>query len=332
MATKTAIWVHATLNRARFAGRRKLKDGKWDKQRDKQERDDGSGEARRRPVEPSLLNGWAADGACWYTSTDPREVLRWVIGTQTVWILLSSVGEVGAFLIILGYLIVNEGGETLELITTHWKLDTRGFRTDTQLGATYTSEASRRAGLYPLVACLLTISTAVLDLYSEQKKLSMQGFVIDLAILAGRPLIYVLLAATDPSFIRAIRAIRHPEFELGTGPLRVWRSGQQTMPTGCLSTVVIDMPPNDVKCEPGWSRKEPTREQSPTATGTSSSSAEEWNTGADRGQGGIAMNLTPTQPGAFSSFHKWDTALGVGTWTHAPTNFTFIGRYGNYAQ
>ncbi|KAJ7895199.1 hypothetical protein B0H14DRAFT_2681572 [Mycena olivaceomarginata] len=242
--------------------------------------------------------GWAADGACWYTGTDPREVLRWVIGTQTVWILLSSVGEVGAFLIILGYLIVNE-------------LNTRGFRTDTQLGATYTSEASRRAGsnflmfrniilrigLYPLVACLLNISTAVLDLYSEQKKLSMQGFVIDLAILAGRPLIYVLLAATDPSFIRAIRAIRHPEFELGTGPHRVWRSGQQTMPTGCLSTVIIDMPPNDVECEPGWSRKEPTREQSPTATGTSSSSAEEWNTGADRGQGGIAMNLTPTQPG-----------------------------------
>jgi hypothetical protein len=26
-------------------------------------------------------------------------------------------------------------------------------------------------GLYPLVACLLNISTAVLDLYSEQKKL-----------------------------------------------------------------------------------------------------------------------------------------------------------------
>jgi hypothetical protein len=34
--------------------------------------------------------------------------LRWLIGTQTVWILLASVGEVGAFLIILGYLIVNE--------------------------------------------------------------------------------------------------------------------------------------------------------------------------------------------------------------------------------
>jgi hypothetical protein len=50
----------------------------------------------------------AADGGCWYTSTDPREVLRWLIGTQTVWILLASVGEVGAFLIILGYLIVNE--------------------------------------------------------------------------------------------------------------------------------------------------------------------------------------------------------------------------------
>ncbi|KAJ7844282.1 hypothetical protein B0H13DRAFT_2096826, partial [Mycena leptocephala] len=196
--------------------------------------------------------GGAADGGCWYTSTDPREVLRWLIGTQTVWILLAS-------------------------------LDTRGFRTDTQLGATYTSEASRRMGsnilmfrniifrigLYPLVACLLNISTAVLDLHSEQNKLSKQGFLIDLAIYAGRPLIYVLLAATDP-----------------------------TTPTGCLSTVIIDMPPNDVECEPGWSRKEPTQEQSPMATGTSASSAEEWNTATDRGQGGIVMNRTPTQPGS----------------------------------
>ncbi|KAJ7880131.1 hypothetical protein B0H13DRAFT_2542397 [Mycena leptocephala] len=242
---------------------------------------------------------WAVEGTCWYTGTDPREVLRWLIGTQTVWILLASLGEVGAFLIILGYLIVNE-------------LDTRAFRMDTQLGATHTSEASRRTGsnipmfrniilrigLYPLVACLLNISTAVLDFQSEETKLSMPGFLADLAIYAGRPLIYVLLAATDPSFIRAIQAIRHPEFDLGTGPHHVWHSAQQAMPTGCLSTVIIDMPPDDVECEPVWSRKEAMRQQSQTATGTSTSGAEEWDTGTDRGHVGIAMNPMPTQPGS----------------------------------
>jgi hypothetical protein len=56
-----------------------------------------------------LGNGrWAVDGTCWYSGTDPREVLRWLVGTQTVWILFASVGEVGAFLVILGYLIIHE--------------------------------------------------------------------------------------------------------------------------------------------------------------------------------------------------------------------------------
>jgi hypothetical protein len=35
-------------------------------------------------------------------------MLRWIIGTQTVWMMLASAGEVGAFLIIVGYLIAYE--------------------------------------------------------------------------------------------------------------------------------------------------------------------------------------------------------------------------------
>ncbi|KAJ7120026.1 hypothetical protein C8R44DRAFT_981986 [Mycena epipterygia] len=237
----------------------------------------------------------------------------------SIWILLASVGEVGAFLIILGYLIVYEvrsypsllGGETLELITTHWKLDARRIRADTQLGASYTSEASSRTGstilmfrniilrigLYPLTACLLNFSTTVLDLRSEQNRLSVPHFLtgLDLVIYAVRPLLYVLLAATDPSFIRALQALRHPESDFETGPHHVWRSTQRAMPTGCLSTVIIEMSPDEVECEPGGPRKEAAREQSQTATGTSTSGAEEWHTGTDRGQIGIATNPAPNQ-------------------------------------
>jgi hypothetical protein len=42
---------------------------------------------------------------CWYNST---EKFRWLIGTQTSWIMLFAVGEIAAFLIILGYLIAHE--------------------------------------------------------------------------------------------------------------------------------------------------------------------------------------------------------------------------------
>jgi hypothetical protein len=34
--------------------------------------------------------------------------LRWLIGTQTFWSIFASVGEVSAFVIILGYLIVHK--------------------------------------------------------------------------------------------------------------------------------------------------------------------------------------------------------------------------------
>jgi hypothetical protein len=78
--------------------------------------------------------------------------MRWLIGTQIFWILLASLGEVSAFLMILGHVVLYEvhsfpplyGGQTLSM--THRKLDTRRLCADTELSATHTSEASRRAG------------------------------------------------------------------------------------------------------------------------------------------------------------------------------------------
>ncbi|KAJ6494139.1 hypothetical protein DFH09DRAFT_1450822 [Mycena vulgaris] len=50
--------------------------------------------------------GWNTfSQACWYRGDDPAAILRWVIGTQTFWLLLVSVGEVIAFLTIMGYMI-----------------------------------------------------------------------------------------------------------------------------------------------------------------------------------------------------------------------------------
>ncbi|KAJ6530984.1 hypothetical protein DFH09DRAFT_933990 [Mycena vulgaris] len=50
--------------------------------------------------------GWNTfSQACWYRGDDPAAMLRWVIGTQTFWLLLVSAGEVIAFLTIIGYMI-----------------------------------------------------------------------------------------------------------------------------------------------------------------------------------------------------------------------------------
>ncbi|KAJ6553278.1 hypothetical protein B0H19DRAFT_1263677 [Mycena capillaripes] len=159
----------------------------------------------------------------------------------TFWFLLASVGEVCAFLIIVGYLIA-------------YTLDTRYFHTDSRLNATSASGDSLapaftvqmfrkiilRIGLYPLVSCLLNISTSVLDFYMmmyPEAELSLRLGVSDLVIYSARPLIYGLLAATDPSFLRALQALwyRESAAQSETQARHAYRSGQ------CLSTV-IEMP------------------------------------------------------------------------------------------
>ncbi|KAJ7730340.1 hypothetical protein B0H16DRAFT_1585408 [Mycena metata] len=205
--------------------------------------------------------GRAVNDTCWYRGTDPADSLRWLIGTQTVWILLTSWGEVSAFLLILTYLVIYE-------------LDTRRNRRDKQLSGTYTTEASRRTGssilrfrniivrigMYPLVSCLLNIGGAVLDLYeirhAELTKLNWRLSLADLAIYAGRPLIYGLLAATDPSFIRALRVLWHHESASELEANRDFSGAQWAAPSGCLSTVIIEMPLEETRCEPNGVQKE----------------------------------------------------------------------------
>ncbi|KAJ7900968.1 hypothetical protein B0H14DRAFT_3738639 [Mycena olivaceomarginata] len=176
--------------------------------------------------------GWDATAhICWYNNPDP----------ETSWEIIFVVGELSAFLIIVGYLIAHE---------IHFLR--RPACTDT----TYSSEGAGstilrfrniilRIGLYPLVSCVVNITVTVIDLRLlrkhkmelwESTKLDMILMFVALTLWAGRPLIYGLLAATDPSFIRALRALRHPEAE----PETQFYSGN-----GCLSTIV-DIPPHEI--------------------------------------------------------------------------------------
>ncbi|KAF7360857.1 hypothetical protein MSAN_01115100 [Mycena sanguinolenta] len=157
---------------------------------------------------------------CFYRNQDPSKMLRWLVGTQSAWILLASLGEVTAFMIIVGYLVVHklvpeDTSSSYASSASHRPGSTiRRFR-----------KIILRIGLYPIVSCILNISTTVIQLYvlqnrnehgaaSREKKRSLS--LANLAIYAARPLIYGLLAATDPSFIRALHALRHPDNDLET--------------------------------------------------------------------------------------------------------------------
>ncbi|KAF7326511.1 hypothetical protein MSAN_02508000 [Mycena sanguinolenta] len=169
--------------------------------------------------------GWDdLDKICWYRSdeNDPSAMLRWLVGAQTVWILLASLGEVTAFMIIIGYLVVYRlvPGDTPS---------SSASTASRRPGSTILRFRNiiLRIGLYPIVSCIFNISITVIEFYllqARQKDVPASTSqaqywrlnLAALAIYAVRPLIYGLLAATDPSFIRALRALRHPENESGT--------------------------------------------------------------------------------------------------------------------
>ncbi|KAJ7330522.1 hypothetical protein DFH08DRAFT_882927 [Mycena albidolilacea] len=175
--------------------------------------------------------GWdSVSKTCWFNDADPAARFRGIFGTQISWIIMA-VGEFGAFLIIVGYLAMHE----LHLLR-------RPAHTYSSEGAGSTILKFRniilRIGLYPLTSCLLSITTVGINLYESQKhkiegikmtKLDAILTLVSIANTAGRPLIYGLLAATDPSFIRALHALRHPDTETET---------QLCRRSDCLSTIV----------------------------------------------------------------------------------------------
>ncbi|KAJ7852808.1 hypothetical protein B0H14DRAFT_3656746 [Mycena olivaceomarginata] len=206
----------------------------------------------------------------------------------TSWIIITVVGEVGAFLIILGYLVTHE----IHLL-----------RRPAHTEATYSSEGAGstilkfrniilRIGLYPLVSCVLNLTVAVVDLHEihkfetgapEPTKLDMILMLANVAGCAGRPLIYGLLAATDPSFIRALHALRNPEAEAET---------QFYGRSGCLSTIV-DIPLHEISSCDSEALDNHVRSTMP---GTGLEVGKEWRSYLEHDTSGAATSLSISRP------------------------------------
>ncbi|KAJ6566527.1 hypothetical protein B0H19DRAFT_1257737 [Mycena capillaripes] len=170
---------------------------------------------------------------------DAKSRLYLAVGTQTAWILLFSFGELLAFLIMFGHLVAYEIGTPLR------------FRSAATLSSMYSSGTTYttrrvfwniilRIGLYPLVSCPLGISMFVLDLQSVKPVRTEFNSRINfahLALFSARPLIYGIIAATDPSFIRALREL-HPSLKnLSDRDL-----GRDTQGSASCFSTILEMP------------------------------------------------------------------------------------------
>ncbi|KAJ6779261.1 hypothetical protein DFH09DRAFT_1404975 [Mycena vulgaris] len=184
--------------------------------------------------------GWNTfSQVCWYRSDDPAAMLRWIIGTHTFWILLVSVGEVIAFLTILGYMIAYQLVTRCFTPQTQQSFASENLHT-TGLTLVMFRNIILRIGLYPFVSCLLNIFTALLNMYLAKHPLTdITGrlSVADVALFSARPLIYGILAATDPSFLRGLRELRYPA---SSCPRHSCVTAH--FPGPCLSTVLTTSP------------------------------------------------------------------------------------------
>ncbi|KAJ7602876.1 hypothetical protein B0H17DRAFT_1122165, partial [Mycena rosella] len=135
--------------------------------------------------------GWDEfNQSCWFSSPDERTMIKWLVGTLSFWVLLMSTGEVLVFLIIVGYLISHE--------ITIRRLRSRSTDTDNYYAEDYTLPKSR-----------IAMFVAYQDKTSILTELDWRLNIADLAIYSLRPLMYGVLAVTDPAFLRALLELRH---------------------------------------------------------------------------------------------------------------------------
>ncbi|KAJ7246068.1 hypothetical protein C8J57DRAFT_1725036 [Mycena rebaudengoi] len=134
-------------------------------------------------------------GTCWFSDLRPDVQFRWLLWSQAVWILLMSSGEVVLFFMILGSIYMSFNGPIPNPpIVMYWNI-------------------ILRIGLYPLLSCCLNFTTAILDIWLTKNpvltELQWQLSLVDFCVFSLRPILYTLLAATDPGFLCAMNALRH---------------------------------------------------------------------------------------------------------------------------
>ncbi|KAJ7920285.1 hypothetical protein B0H13DRAFT_2656477 [Mycena leptocephala] len=173
--------------------------------------------------------GWYAPAAKCWLRVAPVAQRHWMVGTQSVPLILMSAIEVFCFMNILIF----------TLLRARTRTETSGSATDTLASTLPKHPIVRfrpsivRIALYPLLSCFLSITACILSLY-----ISMPGHqtastfntnirILNSCVYSIRPLLYALLAATDPAFLRAIQSLRQ-EIEPSSQWVSSPRSHSQT--------------------------------------------------------------------------------------------------------
>ncbi|KAJ7776390.1 hypothetical protein B0H16DRAFT_1506641 [Mycena metata] len=146
------------------------------------------------------------NGDCWFNNPDPEVQFRWLVGSQSVWSLVMSTGEVVSFFVILAYMLRQQ----YKIRSIQWSSVLSSERSNPPIIA-YRSTIIR-IGLCPLLSCCLSFTGSILDIWLAKSPVTTNlqwKLSLDLCVYGLRPILYTLLAARDPAFVRAIGALRN---------------------------------------------------------------------------------------------------------------------------
>ncbi|KAJ7733026.1 hypothetical protein B0H16DRAFT_1769743 [Mycena metata] len=155
---------------------------------------------------------------CWFNSPESAERLRWWIASMGLWLFLLSAGEFVAFFTIVGSMVI-------------------------------------RYRLYPLVSCFFTVTTGSIDLHiiidPSATEVNWRLGILATLLYALRPMTYALLAATDPSLLRALRALRGSE-KVSTESIAVYGRSESSITSSTprpLTNCNTEADSNSIKTE-----------------------------------------------------------------------------------
>ncbi|KAJ6570881.1 hypothetical protein DFH09DRAFT_1362517 [Mycena vulgaris] len=170
---------------------------------------------------------------CWATNLNTQVDLRWLIGAQVFWILLMATLELVSFIVLATFMFQTQLRARRRLSDASAGSSERP--TSTPPPIVLYRKIIFRIGLYPLCSCLLNFSSCILDLYlaqhSHRTLMANELGIVDLCLFSIRVLLYALLGATDPSFLRALRALREAEPSATPATTSVLNATQSFMST-----------------------------------------------------------------------------------------------------
>ncbi|KAJ7138174.1 hypothetical protein C8R44DRAFT_868499 [Mycena epipterygia] len=165
------------------------------------------------PLAAGELGWYAANGTCWFRTP----TLRWLVATQSVWMLLMSAVDFVSFFTLLVFMVRHHLRiQRLRMSTTYGSTSSESGMTLASTLPTHPIVRYRgmiiRIALYPFLSCFLSVTLCIVDVFTVQNSVDLNVRILGPSLhrkfTSIRPLLYALLAATDPSLLSALRALR----------------------------------------------------------------------------------------------------------------------------